>query len=121
MSAKAWCLYLVRCRHGSLYTGISTDVLRRFAEHQQGGAKAARYLRGKGPLQLVYQVPVGARGHATRLEMWLKKQPRSTKESLITRAVDIHTLFAALDNSGAQHQQQSQGKRPADEKKLETG
>jgi putative endonuclease len=94
MSTQQWFLYIVRCRHGTLYTGISTDVQRRFAEHQQGGVKGARYLRGKGPLALVYQVHVNGRAEATRLELWLKKQPREMKESLILNQTNIYSLFA---------------------------
>ncbi len=89
-----WFLYLVRCRNGTLYAGISTDVQRRFAEHQQGGAKGARYLRGKGPLTLVFQMPVADRSEATRLELWLKKQPRRVKERIINKEVCIYKLFA---------------------------
>ena len=44
-----WYLYLIRIHNGSLYTGITTDVDRRFAEHVAGGKKAAKYFRGKGP------------------------------------------------------------------------
>ena len=44
-----WYLYMVRCRDGNLYTGIATDVARRFADHQAN--KGAKYLRGKGRLE----------------------------------------------------------------------
>ncbi len=54
---KRWYLYLVRCGDGTLYTGISTDVGRRLAEHRAG--KGARYLRGRGPLSLARKVRVG--------------------------------------------------------------
>lgn len=103
MSTKQWFLYLVRCRNGTLYTGISTDVPRRFAEHQQDGGKGARYLRGKGPLVLVFQVPVEGRSEATRLELWLKKQPRKIKESLVTNDANIHSLFASSEQSKLQN------------------
>jgi len=77
-----WFLYLVRCRNGHLYTGISTDVTRRFAEHQAG--KGAKYLRGKGPLQLVYQRKIGSRSEALKTEIKVKKMPRKAKESMIS-------------------------------------
>jgi len=93
MSVKPWFLYLVRCRNGTLYTGISTDVQRRFEEHQLGGAKGARYLRGKGPLTLVYQVQVKDRSEASRLEVWLKKQPRKLKEALVLKQTTIQSLI----------------------------
>lgn len=94
MTDPQWCLYLIRCRNGTLYAGISTDVTRRLAEHQAGAPKGARYLRGKGPLQLVYQAAVGDRSMATKIEIWVKTLPRSVKEELIARRVDLLELFA---------------------------
>ncbi len=76
-----WQLYLVRCADGSLYTGIATDVDRRFNEHQTG--KGAKYLRGRGPLTLVYRTPAGDRAQALRLEYRVKRLPRCEKERLV--------------------------------------
>ncbi|MCL1090210.1 GIY-YIG nuclease family protein [Shewanella profunda] len=78
-----WFLYLVRCANGHLYTGVTTDVARRFSEHQSGGIKSAKYLRGKGPLTLMYQETVGSRGDALRREIAVKKLSRSQKLVLI--------------------------------------
>ena len=50
---------MVRCREGTLYTGIATNVARRFSEHQNNGNKAAKYLRGRGPLELVLEKALG--------------------------------------------------------------
>ncbi len=93
MSAKPWFVYLVRCRNGTLYTGISTDVQRRFEEHQQGAPKGARYLRGKGPLALVFQEQVRDRSQASRIELWLKKQPRKAKEALVMNQTTLLNVF----------------------------
>ncbi len=82
MIASAWHVYLVRCAGGSLYTGIATDVERRFAEHDRG-AKGAKYLRGKGPLELVFQREAGARALALRVESRIKRMPKARKEALI--------------------------------------
>ena len=78
-----WYLYLVRTAGGSLYTGITTDVERRFAEHQAGSPKGARSLRGKGPLKLEFWVEAGDRVTASRLEWAIKQWPRNQKEALI--------------------------------------
>jgi len=43
-----WYVYMIRCGSGAIYTGITTNVDRRFAEHQTSGPRAARYLRGRG-------------------------------------------------------------------------
>ncbi len=78
-----WFLYVLRCGDGSLYTGITTDVPRRLAEHVQGGPKAAKYLRGRGPLTLAFSVPVGGKSAALVAERWIKAQPKRRKEELV--------------------------------------
>ncbi len=82
-SSSLWYLYLVRCANGHLYTGVTTDVARRFSEHQSGGIKSAKYLRGKGPLTLMYQEQVGRHGDALRREIAVKKLSRAQKLVLI--------------------------------------
>lgn len=80
-----WYLYLLRCRDGSLYTGISTDVGRRLAEHngEGGSRRGARALRGRRPAQLVFILPVADRIEASRLEYRIKRLSRTDKEALI--------------------------------------
>jgi putative endonuclease len=81
--ASLWYLYLVKCRNGSLYTGITTNVDRRFAEHQESGPKSAKYLRGKGPLELVYASEAGDRSQASAIEYKVKQLPREAKQRMI--------------------------------------
>ena len=81
-----WYLYLIRCANGHLYAGITTDVARRFNEHQSSSPKAAKYLRGKGPLTLMYQEQVGTRSDALKREIAVKKLSRSQKLTLIESA-----------------------------------
>jgi len=76
-----WHLYLVRCHDGSLYTGITTDVARRFEEHQ--GGMGAKYLRGRGPLLLVFQKKLGSRSLALGVESRVKKLTKAKKEDLL--------------------------------------
>jgi putative endonuclease len=71
-------IYLVECRDGTLYTGITTNVERRVEEHA-ASRRGARYLRGKGPLRLVYQQEIGDRSLASRVEARIKKLPRTEK------------------------------------------
>lgn len=81
--APLWHLYLVETAGGALYTGITTDVARRLTEHRAGrGAKA---LRGKGPLVLRHQEPVGSRSEALRLEARLKQLTASAKRTWLAR------------------------------------
>ena len=67
-----WHLYLIRTNKGHLYTGITQDVQRRFKEHQEGGLKAAKYLRGKKPLKLVFQKKIGGHSEALKSESTIK-------------------------------------------------
>ncbi|MCL1131050.1 GIY-YIG nuclease family protein [Shewanella sairae] len=83
VSTRLWYLYMVRCAKGQLYTGITTDVARRFSEHQSGSAKSAKFLRGKGPLTLVYSETVGSHSDALKREIALKKWSRAQKLALI--------------------------------------
>jgi len=78
---KVWFLYLIRCKGNMLYTGITTDVARRFSEHQVG--KGAKFLRGKTPLELVYQQEVGSHSDALKLEIEIKKLSKRAKEVMI--------------------------------------
>jgi len=78
-----WYLYLIRCRDNSLYTGISTDVDRRFAQHQSEGHGGSRYLKGRGPLTLVFKEKLGSRSLASKVEHRVKRMPKARKEKLI--------------------------------------
>ena len=83
MSARRvkWSVYMLRTASGALYTGISTDVDRRFLQHTDGsGAKA---LRGRGPLTLVYRVAIGDRSAAQRVEYALKSLAKIEKEAVV--------------------------------------
>ena len=80
---QTWKLYILRCRDGSLYTGITTDVAKRFAAHNAG--KGAKYTRGRGPLELVYSEDCGDHSTALKREAEIKKMPREEKIALIQR------------------------------------
>jgi putative endonuclease len=72
---------MLRTASGALYTGISTDVDRRFMQHTNGsGAKA---LRGRGPLTLVYRIAIGDRSAAQRVEHALKSLTKIDKEAVV--------------------------------------
>ena len=78
----SYSLYILRCGDGSLYTGIALDVARRLEEHRQG-VRGAKYLRGRTPLELVFQQPAGDRAAAQSLEHRVKSLSRAEKEALI--------------------------------------
>ena len=87
---------MVRCRGGSLYTGITTDVARRFAEHRENGELAAKYLRGRGPLALVFQKKIGSRSLALSVESRVKRLPKARKEELIRTRGRIDEIIAMV-------------------------
>ena len=76
-----WYVYILRCGDGSLYTGTALDVEHRLAVHRAG--KGAKYTRGRGPLELVYQEELPDKGGALRRELEIKKLTRQQKEQLI--------------------------------------
>jgi putative endonuclease len=78
-----WFLYVVRCCDNSLYTGITTDVRRRIAEHRGKGKNGAKYLRGKSPLRLVYKRRIGTRSEALKAEHRVKRMKKGEKEAMV--------------------------------------
>ena len=78
---KKWYLYILRCGDGSLYTGITTDVESRLAQHRSG--KGAKYTRGRGPLEVVYTEECEDHSAALKRELAVKALPREEKEKLI--------------------------------------
>lgn len=95
-----WHLYLVRTGDGALYTGIATDVGRRFAEHQAGGKRSAKYLRSRGPIELVYQTPIGSRPLALKVEARVKSLAKAEKEKIVAKRVDRERLLEILAVAG---------------------
>ena len=77
-----WYVYIVRCRDGSLYTGITTDVGRRVTEHNHEAA-GARYTRPRRPVCLVYQEQAPSRSAALKREMQIKRLRATAKRGLI--------------------------------------
>ncbi len=81
-----WSVYIILCDDGSLYTGVSTDVERRFREHRDLKT-GARYFNGRTPLKIVYQDNGHTRSSACRRESAIKKLSRNEKLKLINGEV----------------------------------
>ncbi|HEX2659743.1 MAG TPA: GIY-YIG nuclease family protein [Polyangia bacterium] len=81
--SQLWFVYVVRCRDGSLYTGISNDVEARVARHNAG--LGARYTRARRPVQLVYTERKRSRSYALRREAAIKALARPDKVLLIAQ------------------------------------
>lgn len=94
MSITPWFVYFIRTRTGTLYCGVTIDVCRRFEEHQHS-KKGAKYLKGKGPLTLVWSQQVKSKRDAMQFEYRLKKRlTKVQKENLIQQDTSLYTLFA---------------------------
>lgn len=89
-----WCVYIIQADDDSLYTGITTDVERRFSEHC-GQTSGAKYFNGRKPLAVVYREHGHTRSSAGRREFEIKKLSRRKKKQLIASL----KLGAVLDNT----------------------
>ncbi len=89
-----WYLYVLVCKDGTLYTGITSDLVRRIRQHRNG--KASRYTRSRLPVKLVYQERCPGRSAALRKEYALKQLTRKEKEAYIAArsALGIRTGVA---------------------------
>jgi putative endonuclease len=81
LSQKPWFVYFLECRNGSIYTGATTDVARRFDEHAAG--KGARYTRMSPPTRLLGFVAYKNRSAALSAEMHFKRLSASAKREWI--------------------------------------
>ena len=77
----SWHIYILRCGDGTLYTGMTDNVEKRFAAHTAG--KGAKYTRGRGPLELVYTEELPDKSAALKREAAIKKLSRSEKLEMI--------------------------------------
>lgn len=80
-----WWVYILRCRDGSLYTGITTDLARRVKQHNAG--TAARYTRVRRPVTLVYQESQPNRSEASKREAAIKRLTRTEKLAMLTTPI----------------------------------
>lgn len=80
-------LYILRCEDNSLYTGITTDVNRRFEEHLAGRGVGAKYTKTHIPQKIELQLAVGSRAEASKLEFKIKHIKKCEKENLLKSGV----------------------------------
>lgn len=78
---KQWCVYILRCGDGTLYTGMTDDFSHRLQMHRSG--KGAKYTRGRAPIEPVYLESVEDRSAALRREWEIKQLTRAEKLRLI--------------------------------------
>lgn len=76
-----WIIYIILCSDNSLYTGITNNLKKRFADHQAG--KGARYTRSHKPVRIIYSEEVFSRAEALKREQEIKKYRREQKIRLL--------------------------------------
>lgn len=76
-------VYCLRCRDGSIYTGYTINIERRLAQHQAG--KAAKYTRGRRPVELLGYLAFDSQNEALAWEARLKKLAPKAKLKLIKK------------------------------------
>lgn len=87
MKSSKWFVYIIQTEKGHLYTGITTDIERRFKEHSNS-SKGAKYFRGKVPVQVIYRRIFKDRSSASKHEALIKKMKRSEKLLMIETATN---------------------------------
>lgn len=83
---RNWCVYILLCSDGTLYTGMTDHMDRRLKTHNTG--KGAKYTRGRGPVTLVYREDCDGRSEALKREHAIKQLSREKKLDLIKLSVD---------------------------------
>ena len=78
-----WFVYILECRDGSFYTGVTNNLERR--QHQHNDGTASRYTRSRRPVMLRYQELCGSRSQALIRECSLRLLSRKEKEELVKR------------------------------------
>jgi putative endonuclease len=89
-TGPGWFVYIIKASDGRLYTGVTTDVSRRFGEHS-GTQRGARFFRGRQPVEVVYSESHPDRSSAQRREADIKRLSRGLKLDLIGRQTPEHT------------------------------
>ena len=100
VTTPTWHVYILDCDRRCYYTGITTDVDRRLAEHRAGRPPGARATRGFKRIEVVYAAAIGPRGTAQRVEHRLKKLTRQEKQRIVAQGPSAAQLMQALGIHG---------------------
>lgn len=86
-------IYMLRCSDGSLYTGITTDIKRRFAEHISKDKKSAKYTKSHDVIKIEVLWETDGRANASKIERFIKRLSKCKKEELVKNPEALHTLL----------------------------
>ena len=103
-SSKAdWLLYVLKCRDGTLYTGVTNNLKKRLAAHNSG--KGAKYTRGRGPCEILAYCFFPDKSSCLKAEIRFKKLSRMQKLNAIESGLSKH--FSLPENLNADHDQRN--------------
>ena len=94
---EAWFVYLLRCRDGTLYCGVTNDVERRLAAHGRGRVK---YTRGRLPVQIAHLESAAGRSAALKAEAAWKRLTRAQK---LARMAEVRSTTCLLGGAKLSH------------------
>ena len=80
---KKWLIYILECRDGSLYCGITNNIEKRLKQHKGEIKGGAKYTRSHWPCKLVYKEKSASRSQASQREAIIKKMSKDEKQALI--------------------------------------
>ena len=80
---KKWLIYILECRDGSLYCGITNDIEKRLKQHKGEIKGGAKYTRSHWPCKLVYEEKSASRSEALQREVIIKKMSKVEKQTLV--------------------------------------
>lgn len=90
-------IYMLRCDDNSLYTGMTSDIKRRFCEHKEQLGKGAKYTRSHNPQMIAALWQTESKKDACRLEYRIKTLKKSDKEDIISGEKALCDCFVNLD------------------------
>jgi putative endonuclease len=87
---KSWLVYLLECRDGTYYCGITNDLKKRLKDHWTG--KGAKYTKARRPLSLIGTIPVPDKVIAAKVEYFIKQQARPSKRRFFEKSFNREAL-----------------------------
>jgi putative endonuclease len=88
--STGYCVYILSCADGSLYTGMTLDLDRRLSEHRAG--RGAQWTRRRRPVKLVFSLDGLSYQTACEVERYIKSLSRARKEALVARDSKVLSL-----------------------------
>jgi len=102
MSKQQYWVYMLRCSNGNFYTGYTTDIVRRYKEHEQGTAKC-KYTRSFKPLGIAQCWTVtDCKGLVLQIEKFIKTLSKKEKEQLVLNPEKLGVYFTEAVVQGAE-------------------